>query len=324
MENCEFMNEVYSLIEDNFQEHIDKTRQFLKLPGISLIKQSLTETADWLKIQLENLGADVKLFKEDDHAPLIFAELNSGKQRTLLVYGMYDVQPVEGQKWISHPFAAEIMDLPDIGESIIARGACNSKAPLMAFINVIDTFKKTGDIPVNLIFIIEGEEETGSPGLKRFILNNKDFLKAKADAGFEPFWAEYGTDVNAPIISLGSKGMLEFDLICEGGDWGGPIIKPLHSSVGAWISSPVWRLLKAVNTLMDENENLLIDGIYDDVIPPSAEDERLLEELAAVFDEDFVLEETRIGKFQVDRQGHRFITQVPVLSFFTYRYSDQC
>lgn len=295
------IEKVHNYIDSNFQKHVEKTQEFLRLPSISLTNQGLIETAHWLKKQLIDLGANVKLVGQN--APLVFSHLESGKAKTLLVYGMYDVQPTEGQDWMSPPFAANIANIPGIGSSIIARGACNSKGPLVGFLNVIETLIELGELPLNIIFTIEGEEEIGSPALPEFYIQNRDWLVSKVDAGFEPFWAEYGTDVLRPIISLGSKGIVTIDLICRGGAWGGPIDSSVHSSVGAWISSPVWKLLKAVNTLIDENENILIPDFNEEVIPPSEDDEKLLIELSKTFNEKLTLELMRAYKFKVNDHG---------------------
>lgn len=295
------LKEIYNHIDSNFQMHIKRTQEFLRLPSISLTNSGLSETAHWLEVNLKNLDGDVQLIGNE--APIIFSNFELGKAKTLLVYGMYDVQPTDGQNWISPPFDANIVTLPGFGPSIIARGACNSKGPLIAFLNVIETFKQVGEIPLNLIFTIEGEEEIGSPELPKFYYEKQEWLKSKVDAGFEPFWADYGTDVNCPIISLGSKGIVTIELICRGGKWGGPITHSVHSSVGAWISSPVWRLVKAVSTFIDKDENLQIKDFDEEVSPPSINDEKLLVELGKTIDEQLTLKTLSAQRYKFKEQG---------------------
>ena len=296
------LDKVHTYIDSNFQKHLNRAQEFLRLPSISVNHLGLSETALWLKNQLEFIGGKVQ-FIGKSNAPIIIAEFELGKPRTLLVYGMYDVQPTDGQNWSSPPFDANILNLPKIGPSIIARGACNSKGPLIGFLNTIEAIKTVDNIPINLILTIEGEEEIGSPTLPEFYHQNREWLKSKADGGFEPFWADYGTDVDTPIMSLGSKGILSIELICRGGEWGGPTVDSLHSSVGAWISSPVWRLVKAVNLFLDNYENILIKDFAEEVIPLSPEDEKLLVELSRTFNEKQTLKIMGAERFKYQEKG---------------------
>ena len=296
------IEKVHQYIDLSFQEHLEKTQEFLRLPGITDSDSGLTDTASWLENYLKSLGGDVHL-KGRAESPIIVANFNRGKPKTLLVYGMYDVQPVDGQNWSSPPFEANIKTLPEIGPALIARGACNSKGPLMGFLNALQAFHHFNELPVNLILTIEGEEESGSPTLPVYYRQNREWLKANVDACFEPFWAEYGTDVERPVMSLGSKGIISIQLICRGGEWGGPAKHSVHSSVGAWIGSPGLRLLKAVNTIYDDNEKIMIDGFDDEVVCPSIEEERLLIELNKTFDEKRTLDLMGAKQFKYEQKG---------------------
>jgi acetylornithine deacetylase/succinyl-diaminopimelate desuccinylase-like protein len=300
------LQKVHDLIDKFFEEHLCKTQEFLRLPSISGSHSGLAETAVWLNNYLKSLGGNVQLLGKPE-SPILVAHLDVGKPKTLLIYGMYDVQPVEGQEWISPPFAANIQTLPEIGPVIIARGACNSKGPIMGFLNAVESIKRVDNIPVNLIFTIEGEEEIGSPTLPEFYRQNRNWLISAVDACFEPFWAEYGTDVERPVIALGSKGIVSIELICRGGAWGGPTKHSVHSSVGAWISSPGWRLLKSVNTLLDVEENILIDGFDEEIDYPTEEDERLLEELSKTFNEERTLGIIGAKRFKFDKHGKELL-----------------
>ena len=291
---------VHDWIDNVFAKHLGKTQEFLRLRSISRENVGLTETARWLKAYIEDLGGYVELTGRNE-APIIFTRFDLGKPKTLLVYGMYDTHPVGGQIWNSPPFGADIKEVPGIGPCIIARGACNSKGPLMGFLNAVQAIRKVDEIPVNLILTIEGEEEIGSPTLPVFYKQNKQRLKA--DAGFEPFWAEYGTDVDRPTLPLGTKGIVALELTCRGGEWGGPVVRPVHSSVGAWLASPSLRLIKALGTLFDEDEEIGIEGFYEQVAPPRAEDEELLVRMGATFDEKKILGLMGAKRFKFDLHG---------------------
>ncbi|MGN6562386.1 MAG: M20/M25/M40 family metallo-hydrolase, partial [Thermomicrobiales bacterium] len=131
------------------------------------------------------------------------------------------MQPVIGEErdWIVSPFAAEIRDLPGFGECIVNRGVTNQKGPLINFFNVLEAIRAAGaELPVNIVFMIEGEEELGSRNLPGFVRANRDRLKADA-----AFFSMYNQDPDGKIVSyLGVKGILFFELVARGGDWGGP------------------------------------------------------------------------------------------------------
>ncbi|PYV17816.1 MAG: hypothetical protein DMG07_05105 [Acidobacteria bacterium] len=227
--------------------------------------------------------------------------MDEKREKTLLIYGMYDVQPVSGQDWSVPPFAATIRELPGLGQCLVARGACNSKGPLIGFINALSSLRQSqGELPSNFIFTIEGEEEVGSRSIEDFYRQHRAELKA--DTAFEPFWAEYGTDVDRPTVALGTKGIVSFQLECRGGDWGGAVSHPVHSSVAAWIGSPTWRLIRALSLLVDVNDDLNVPGLWRGK-PPSEEDEALLAKLAATFDEKRLLALMGAHRFKYTLRG---------------------
>ena len=291
---------VHDCIDNVFEKHLSKTQEFLRQRSISKEKVGLTEAAKWLKAYIGDMGGHAELVGRND-APIVLAQFDLGKPKTLLIYGMYDVHPVGGQIWSSPPFDADVRQIPGIGPCIIARGACNSKGPLMGFLNALQAIRQVDEIPVNLILTIEGEEETGSPTLPVFYQENKGSLRAHA--GFEPFWAEYGTDVDRPTLPLGTKGIITLELTCRGGDWGGPVVRPVHSSVGAWLASPTLRLMKALCTLFNEDEEIGIEGLYEEVAPPRAEDEELLLRIGTAFNERNILSVMGAKRFKFDLHG---------------------
>jgi acetylornithine deacetylase/succinyl-diaminopimelate desuccinylase-like protein len=291
--------QVHKHIDRSFPAHLAAIREFLRIPSAAT-DSSLSRAACWLADFVRSIGGLPELIGPKQ-APIVYARLAEGQQRTLLVYGMYDVQPADGTNWSSPPFAAEIQDRPGSGPCVIARGACNSKGPLAAFLNALRSIREVDQLPVNLILTIEGEEESGSPSLPQFYQDNKDQLRA--DAGFEPFWAQYGTDVDRPTVALGTKGVVSCEVICRGGSWGGPTNRPVHSSVGAWLASPAWRLLKALSTLMNEREEITVASIEAEVTPPLPEDESLLAALGATFDDRKVLEMMGAKRFKYDLRG---------------------
>jgi acetylornithine deacetylase/succinyl-diaminopimelate desuccinylase-like protein len=194
------------------------------------------------------LGGVAELWGNTDF-PIVFGRLNGSGPKTLIVYGMYDVQPAEEPNWISPPFAAEIHDLPGLGECVIARGAVNSKGALCGLLNALRTIKEEDEIPLNLIFTIEGEEEIGSPQLEGFIRANCEKLRGNGVIDFD-----FSQDSRGKVsMHLGLKGIVYLDLVCRGSRRGGPTDTSLHGSVSAWISSPVCMiLLRKLEKTFDE------------------------------------------------------------------------
>lgn len=262
--------------------------------------------------QICDLGGDAEILPTAGH-PIVYGRVDVGAPRTLLVYGMYDVQPVEGEAWTVPPFGGEIVDLKEFGPCIVNRGIMNSKGPLIGFFCAMRALKSvTGSLPVNLKFVIEGEEELGSPNLSSFVERHQE--KLEADACFFPFYSQDRT--GKAVMYLGVKGLVFLELIGSGGVWGGPTTRDIHAMNAVWIHSPTWYLVQALSTMLSQDQKLiLVEGIYDDVMPPSAEDLELLQVLARTFDESIQLKDYDVHRFKYD------LTGVDLLRQFLYRPS---
>ncbi len=289
---------IYSAINRQFPEHLAQCRAFLRQKSISATGEGIRETAEMVGSFIEDLGGTVTLWGNPSF-PIVYGRLDRGCPRTLIVYGMYDVQPAEESNWMSPPFAAEIHHVSNLGECVVARGAVNSKGALCGLFNALKTIKEEDEIPLNLIFTIEGEEEIGSPQFEDFILTHREELTGDGVVDFD-----FSQDTKGKVsMHLGLKGIVYLDLICRGGKRGGPTETSLHGSVSAWISSPVWRLIHALGSLTDRKENIKIPGFYDNVDSPSKDDIRLLKRLEKTFDEKAFLKEMKSLCFKYDRHG---------------------
>ncbi|MDD4878618.1 MAG: M20/M25/M40 family metallo-hydrolase [Candidatus Nanoarchaeia archaeon] len=294
----ERIEKVFAGIDKNFDKHIKKVQDFLKQSSVSAEKEGIIETALMVKGMIESIGGKATFHGSDDF-PIVFGKLDLGKPKTLLIYGMYDVQPADEKGWKSPPFAAEIRETSQHGKCIFARGAVNSKGSLASLFNALKEMKAHDEIPVNLKFTIEGEEEIGSPHFAAFVEKHKDELKADACVDFD-----FAQDTDKKVtMQLGVKGIITFDLIAKGGRIGGPAEKEVHSSDSAWISSPAWRMVQFLSTLVDKKEKVLIEGFYENVIPPPKEDLELLNKLAQTFDENAILREIKSLRFKYDSHG---------------------
>ena len=297
MDETERLRRIHAHIDDNFDAHLERCRAFLRQKSISATGEGIKETAAIVKGFVEEIGGTVRYGGSEDF-PIVYGRVDAGRPKTLIVYGMYDVQPVEEAKWTSPPFGAEIRELPRLGPCVLARGAVNSKGALAGVFNALRSIKEAGDLPVNLIFVIEGEEEIGSLHMEPFIREHKDELRGIGVVDFD-----FSQDSNKKVtLHLGLKGIVYLDLKCRGQKAFGPS-ESVHSSVSAWIASPVWRLVHALSSIVDENEDITIEGFYDNVAPVGDKDLRILEDLARTFNEREFLREMKGLGFKHQASG---------------------
>jgi len=295
--------DIMTYLDAHQQEHIERTRTFIRQPSISADGTGIAAMADLVAETIREIGGESEIVPTEGH-PVVAGRLEVGAPRTLLFYGMYDVQPVEGEAWTVPPFAGEVVDLPGCGLSMVARGVFNSKGPMSGFLNVLRAYRALGqDPPVNVVFMVEGEEELGSRNLRAFVESHRDRLRADA-----AYFAFYGQDARGiPAIYLGVKGIAFLELICCGGEWGGPQSRMIHGSNAVWIGSPTWRLLQALVSMMGRDEQILVEGFYDDVIPLGADEEHLLERLTEVFDEREILSQNDVRRFKLEGHGETLL-----------------
>jgi len=299
------MDQIYTYIDENFNDHVKAMQRFLRQPGISITGEGMQKSVEMLLKYLIELGAknnESVAFKNG--WPVIYGELDSKQPnaKTLLVYGMYDVMPVDPDKWVVPPFEAEIIDAQNIGlnsnmgDVLVARGAMNQRGPLLAFLKAVESIQNvTGDLPINLIFVIENEEELGSIHLKEFRDTYISKLQ-RADAAHYHRMAQ--NEQGHHVIYLGTRGCFEIELTVKGGDWGGPTERDLHSSDVAWIDHPSWRLVWALNCLTDTDGNVLVEGWFDDCRPSTDEEIELMTILREEFNEEDFKKRQGIKQFK--------------------------
>jgi acetylornithine deacetylase/succinyl-diaminopimelate desuccinylase-like protein len=295
--DSDVIRKVHAYIDEHFTHHLEEVRAFLQQKSISATGEGIKETAEMVRDFILQIGGTVQFCGREDF-PIVYGNIHGGNPKTLIVYGMYDVQPVEEQKWTSPPFGAEVKHLPNLGPCVIARGAVNSKGALAGLFNALKAIHEADRLPLNLIFAIEGEEEIGSPHFEPFVREHRDELKGVGAVDFD-FYEESKKEVR---LHLGLKGIVYLDLVCRGGKKGGPT-ESLHSAASAWISSPVWRLIRALGTLMDDSERITIEGFYDHVASPNPVDMELLETLSKTFDEKAFLKEMKALCFKYPLKG---------------------
>lgn len=265
---------VYDYIDANLDDHLAAIQRWLRQPSISAQNVGIAEMAELVRQDLEDLGfAEAEIVPTDGH-PGVWGYYDAGADKTLVVYLMYDVQPVEPEDWESPPFDAELID-HRLGKVLMARGATNQKGPERAFLNALESIIAVdGTLPINVMITAEGEEELGSPNYPQIVDAYEDRLKT-ADAVLFPFNSQR-PDGRVNVI-LGVKGIIYFEMIANGGDWGGPAVAEIHGSYKAIVGSPVWRLVKALSTMVSEDGNtILVPGYYDDIRGPTDEESMLV------------------------------------------------
>ena len=265
---------VYDYIDANLDAHLQNIQRWLRQRSISAQNDGVTDMAEMLRGDLESMGfAEAELVPTDGH-PGVWGYYDAGADKTLVVYLMYDVQPVNPEDWQSPPFEANLIE-HDLGTVIMARGATNQKGPQRAFLNALEPIIAVeGNLPVNIMIAAEGEEELGSPHYYQIIDKYEDRLRS-ADGALFPFNSQR-PDGNISVI-LGVKGIVYVEMTATGGAWGGPSNAEIHGSYKAIVDSPVWRLIKALDALTSPDGNtILVPGYYDGIVPPTEEESLLI------------------------------------------------
>jgi acetylornithine deacetylase/succinyl-diaminopimelate desuccinylase-like protein len=298
--------QVFQHIDRHQNEHLERIKELIRVPSISAENRGMKECAELLASYYRELGCKGVEIVPTDGQPVVFAEYDTNKPVTLIVYFMYDVKQVVGENWtlILDPFDPQVVEMPPFRKCLVGRGAVNQKGPLGAFLNAIESIITAGqDVPVNLKFVSDGEEEIGSPHLLDFANKYEDRLK-DADGVIFPSASQ---DINGvPTITLGCKGSAPFELECSGQFWGrGPRKFDIHSSYAAIVDNPAWRLIHALSTLTDpvHPEKVLVEGFYDNVLPPSEEDLDLVEQFAPRFDEESIKQVLQVDRFMGEVHG---------------------
>ena len=239
------------------------------------VRQCSTYVADIYR----KLGCQHVEIVETPGLPAVWASYDAGAAKTLAVYSYFDTNTV-GPGWDQDPYDVVLAPRPPFEEVVYGRGAA-SKGAVLAFINALSVIREVeGELPLNFLFVCEGEEFLGSVHIPYLIDQFESSLSA-ADAVLWPGPCQTATGDAA--FFLGNKGCLKIELECSAERWGrGPIGGPSHSSTQGVIDHPVWRLVQALSTLFDPDTNRsMVAGFYDDLLPATDAEEKLIDDLAA-------------------------------------------
>lgn len=248
---------------------------FLRIPSISSLKENdgdVRAAAGWTAARMQRAGIEHVQVMETGGHPVVYGDwLHAAGKPVVLIYGHFDVQPADPLGlWTSPPFEPEVRD-----GRVYARGAGDDKGNMLIPILVAEAFLKTaGELPINLKFIFEGQEEIGSPQLAEFVAGHKALLAA--DLAISADGAQLAED--QPVLLVGFKGLLPLQIDVYGAK------SDLHSGVyGGAIANPIHALVRILDTMRSPDGKITVDGFYDDAVDLTEEDRRQIS--AVPFDE---------------------------------------
>ena len=259
---------VVAAIKADHDASIERLRKWIALPTIANMGINHKEGAEYMRQLALDAGFQQAKVINTDGVPGVFATLDAGAKDTLAIYFMYDVKHYEPAEWSSPPLEGRIVDRPGEGKALVGRGAVNQKGPETAFLTALRAFNTTGvKLPVNLVFVAEGEEEIGSTHFSQIVTQPEVRAALQKSVGIFIPSASQSVE-GAASLTLGAKGVVELQLVSSGEKWGRGPKNDVHSSLKASVDSPVWHLIKALNTLVSEDgQTPAIDGWYENVKP---------------------------------------------------------
>ena len=271
------MQHALAYADDHFDTFVDQLEELLRIPSISTdseYRDEVRRAANWLAEHLSDVGIDHAEVVDTEGHPVVYAEHLAGDDRpTVLVYGHYDVQPPDPlELWTSPPFEPTRQN-----GTIYARGACDDKGQMFMHVKAAEAYlQQEGELPVNLKFVLEGEEETGSKHLVPFIEAHKGRL-VDADVVLISDTAMFSRD--APSITYGLRGLAYTEITLTGPN------RDLHSGIyGGGVENPINALADLISQLHDEDHRITIPGLYDDARDLTEEERQTYRELP--FDEE--------------------------------------
>jgi len=281
------VKEIFAHIDAHMEEYIEDLKCLCRQPSISAQKVGLTEMAELCVQMMRAYGLEARLVSIPGGPPGVYGERKGKSPKTLLCYNHYDVQPPEPlELWDSPPFEPIIRD-----GKLFGRGAVDNKGAFMSRLAAIKAYLDLyGELPVSVKLFLEGEEEVGSPNLPPFLKAHRDLLVADAC-----IWPGQVNWEHQPQITLGLKGILYVELEVRGAN------QDIHSGSATYIVNPAWRLVWALNTLKDVNENVLIEGYYEHMRAPTEAELEAVHRMPS--EEEKIKEELGISDFLLGLSG---------------------
>ncbi|MEM3143496.1 MAG: M20/M25/M40 family metallo-hydrolase [Candidatus Nitrosotenuis sp.] len=278
-------------VDAGFAGLLSDLQMLIRQPSVSAKNQGIEQCANLTSKILKKSGISSQILRLNNKTPpIVFGEVKSKKNpnKTILFYNHYDVQPVEPlDLWDDDPFSGNIR-----GNKIFGRGSADDKGELITRIKAVEAFLKAeGDVPCNVKFVIEGEEETGSANIGRYLRKYKS--KFSCDAVIWEFG--YVDSKGRPIIGLGMKGLLYVEMSVT------ELSRDAHSSLAVILKNPAWRLIDALKTMRSADGRILIKDWYKEVEGFTKDDVLLLQK--EPLDEKAFRSEYKIRGFVNNKKG---------------------
>jgi len=278
-------------IADSFDEYLSDLKTLVAQKSISVTGEGIRDCAELSAELCEAYSLDdVRITDVVDNPAVIAKAFVDGDATnncpTMLLYGHYDVQPVDSERWDSPPFEPTIRTGEDGRERLFARGIGDDKGQWFAHLCAIRALRRTGSLPMNVTLLLEGEEEIGSPNTQELVR-----LEAEALSADVLYGADGTMDASyRPELQMGSRGLLYVQVDVRGAN------RDYHSGVGGSIlPNPAWELLRILETMKDDDGRITIDGFHEDRVEPSEEDLAILEDIP--FDAEALKTELDVVKF---------------------------
>jgi acetylornithine deacetylase/succinyl-diaminopimelate desuccinylase-like protein len=263
-------------------EAVKRLRDWIGQVSIAAENRGYPEGAEFMAKLARDAGFQKADVINTDGKPGVFATLDAGAPKTVGLYFMYDVKQFDPAEWTSSPTDAQIVDKPPLGKAIVGRGAVNQKGPESAFLAALHAIRGANKkVPVNLVMVAEGEEEIGSPHIKQ--LAQRPEVEAALSKCVGVFMPSAAQDLDGIVtVNLGSKGVIELELVSSGEKWGRGPAKDIHSSLKAMIDSPAWHLVKALDTLVSADGNEITIDDYPRPRPITTEERAMIQRVSRI------------------------------------------
>ena len=269
-------------ITKRHDEAVKRLHDWIAQVSIAAENRGYPEGAEYMAKLARDAGFQKADVITTDGKPGVFATLDAGAPKTVGLYFMYDVKQFDPAEWSSSPTDAQIVDKAPLGKVIVGRGAVNQKGPEAAFLAALHAIRGANKkLPVNLMMVAEGEEEIGSPHIKQ--LAHRPEVREALSKCVGVFMPSATQDLDGVVtVNLGSKGVIELELVSDGAKWGRGPAKDIHSSLKAMIDSPAWRLIHALNTLVSEDGNTIKIDNYPQPRPISVDEKEMIANVSKV------------------------------------------
>ncbi len=304
----EDLKKVFAYIDEHIDDHVVNLQKWIRQPSISNSGEGIPESAEMVKGFFEQLGCqesrvyDVGITEWGAPGnPVVYARCDEGAPRTIAIYWQYDTMPVtQPDAWKAPPFEARIVEQAPFKKVLIGRGATNSKGPEMSQWNALMAIKAvTGKLPVNIVFVAEGDEERMDVGVRKFVKDHPDYFK-----NVDALIGESGQQAasGGGSVGGGSEGCVYFELTTSGKSWGrGPVQSDIHGSNKRSVDSPAWRHMKMLASLVSDDGNTpLVKGFKDGLEPLSESETTQLKNAAAKTDMKVAAENLGVARFIAD------------------------